>query len=260
MSLQGFAPQLPGPKPAEASHLRQRIATLEATNRVLEQEKTQLQHCLQRPFLQSKKPIPYWGLETERDISDKKTKEKYRIRLVYIFSHQRRQVIRHTRAKNFLKAKAALHKINRCLNKYDYKTERIILARLQSQVLRKCPYYRYELHKDSDGLFSIAYWIDWQQLADDEMFDGIYVLKTNAPKAWFSMNVILETYKGQPHVERCFETVKQPPICVSPVWLHKAQRIESLLFLVFLALLVISVEITPQRLERLLSRWTDLIQ
>ena len=48
MSLQGFAPQLPGPKPAEASHLRQRIATLEATNRVLEQEKTQLQHCLQR--------------------------------------------------------------------------------------------------------------------------------------------------------------------------------------------------------------------
>ena len=190
---------------------------------------------------EDKKPIPYWGLETERDISDKKTKEKYRIRLVYIFSHQRRQVIRHTRAKNFLKAKAALHKINRCLNKYDYKTERIILARLQSQVLRKCPYYRYELHKDSDGLFSIAYWIDWQQLADDEMFDGIYVLKTNAPKAWFSMNVILETYKGQPHVERCFETVKQPPICVSPVWLHKAQRIESLLFLVFLALLVISL-------------------
>ena len=45
---QGFAPKLPGPKPAEASHLRQRIATLEATNRVLEQEKTQLQHCLQR--------------------------------------------------------------------------------------------------------------------------------------------------------------------------------------------------------------------
>ena len=28
--------------------MRQRIATLEATNRVLEQEKTQLQHCLQR--------------------------------------------------------------------------------------------------------------------------------------------------------------------------------------------------------------------
>ena len=35
--LHGFAPKLPGPKPAEASHLRQRIATLEATNRVLEQ-------------------------------------------------------------------------------------------------------------------------------------------------------------------------------------------------------------------------------
>ena len=48
MSSKGSPPKLPGKKPAEASHLRQRIATLEATNRVLEQEKTQLQHCLQR--------------------------------------------------------------------------------------------------------------------------------------------------------------------------------------------------------------------
>ena len=44
----GFAPKSPGPKPAEVSHLRQRIATLEATNQVLEQEKTQLQHRLQQ--------------------------------------------------------------------------------------------------------------------------------------------------------------------------------------------------------------------
>lgn len=189
----------------------------------------------------AKKPIPYWGLEAEGHISDKKTKQTYRIRWIYIFSRARRQVIRHTRAKNFLKARAALHKISRCLNKYDYKTAPIIHARLQNQVLKKCPYYRITVSKDKAGLFSMTYRVDWQQLFDDQMFDGIYLLKTNAPAPPFSMGAILESYKGQPHVERGFETVKQPPIQVSPVWLQNPQRIESLLFLVFFALLVITL-------------------
>jgi hypothetical protein len=45
---QGFAPKSPGPKPAEASHLLNRIATLEADNQVLAQEKAQLQQRLQQ--------------------------------------------------------------------------------------------------------------------------------------------------------------------------------------------------------------------
>ena len=55
------------------------------------------------------------------------------------------------------------------------------------------------------------------------------------------MNAVLESYKGQPHVERGFQTIKQPPIEVCPVWLHNPQRIESLLFLVFLAFLVMAL-------------------
>ncbi len=41
---EGFAPQLPGPKSADESRLLQRIATLEATNRLLQQENEQF-HC-----------------------------------------------------------------------------------------------------------------------------------------------------------------------------------------------------------------------
>ncbi len=85
-------------------------------------------------------------------------------------------------------------------------------------------------------MFSIEYSIDWQKLADDEMFDGIYILRTNLDKEAFPMLSILKSYKEQPVVEKCFETVKQPPIQISPVWLHKPQRIESLLFCVFVAL------------------------
>lgn len=44
----GFVPKLPGPKPTEAYRLRQRIATLEANNRQLAQENTQLNCRLQQ--------------------------------------------------------------------------------------------------------------------------------------------------------------------------------------------------------------------
>ena len=52
------------------------------------------------------------------------------------------------------------------------------------------------------------------------------------------MSDVLSAYKEQSTIEQTFRTVKQPPIMVSPVWLHKPQRIESLLFLVFVDLLV----------------------
>ena len=44
--LHGFAPQLPGPKSAEESRLLDRIATLDATNRLLQRENEQLHRCL----------------------------------------------------------------------------------------------------------------------------------------------------------------------------------------------------------------------
>jgi len=53
----------------------------------------------------SKKPIPFWGMETERKLVDKEKKKHYPIRYIYIFSRTRREVIRHTRAKRFKKAK-----------------------------------------------------------------------------------------------------------------------------------------------------------
>ena len=46
--LHGFAPQLPGPKSAEESRLLDRIATLDATNRLLQRENEQLHRCLRQ--------------------------------------------------------------------------------------------------------------------------------------------------------------------------------------------------------------------
>ena len=45
---QGFAPQLPGPKPVEESRLLDRIEPLDTTNRLLEQENEQLHRRLRQ--------------------------------------------------------------------------------------------------------------------------------------------------------------------------------------------------------------------
>jgi transposase len=185
-------------------------------------------------------PFRYWGMETERKITDEKEKKSYTIRHLYIFSRQRREVIRHTKAKKFTKAKAALHKIIRCLNKYDYKTERTIHSRLKSKVLSKCPYYKIKLTKNEVGLFEIEYKIDWDKLHLDEIFDGIYVLRCNLT-CEYSITDVLCSYKRQSMIERSFESIKQPPISVSPVWLQNPKRIESLLFCVFVAFLVMAL-------------------
>ena len=43
-------------------------------------------------------PIPYWGMETQRKLTDKNAgpgeQKNYQIRRIYIFSQQRRKVIR----------------------------------------------------------------------------------------------------------------------------------------------------------------------
>ena len=58
----------------------------------------------------------------------------------------------------------------------------MIHTRLQNQVVSKCSYYHIQFKKDASGVFSLSYWIDWQQLREDERFDGIYLLRTNGPK------------------------------------------------------------------------------
>ena len=185
--------------------------------------------------------LPFWGMETDAKLTDKQEKRLYPIRRLYIFSRNRRKVIQHTREKNFKKATQALEKIIRCLNKYDYTTEAVIYSRIKNYVISKYPYYNVKLTKNEQGLFSIEYSIDCEQLSYDEMFDGIYVLICNVDKQQYPMSRVLGCFKEQCMVERSFENIKNPPICVEPVWLHKPQRIESLLFCIFVALLSLAL-------------------
>ena len=78
--------------------------------------------------------------------------------------------------------------------------------------------------------------LDRNQLRVDQTFDGIYCLLTNLSEAEASSQDVFSAYKGQSQVEGRFRAIKQPPIEVRPIWLHQPRRIESLLFVVMVAL------------------------
>jgi transposase len=72
----------------------------------------------------------------------------------------------------------------------------------------------------------------------DERSDGMFPLITNCRD--LALARILQAYKFQPQLEKRHEQLKSVQN-LAPVWLKKTSRIESLLFLYFLALLVQSL-------------------
>ena len=85
----------------------------------------------------------------------------------------------------------------------------------------------------------VRFSVDTRKLDDailaDARSDGVFPLITNCRD--LSAKQVLEAYKFQPKLEKRHEQIKTVQH-LAPVWLKKVTRIESLLFLYFLALLV----------------------
>ena len=86
-----------------------------------------------------------------------------------------------------------------------------------------------------DGQLNLTFAIDRAALAQAQALDGKYLLGTNAPD--LSASQVLTLFKAQDGVEKANRTLKGP-LCVRPLYLHSDQRIESLIFIILLALLV----------------------
>jgi transposase len=97
----------------------------------------------------------------------------------------------------------------------------------------------------ADGGLSSTYGLNPEKLAQAQALDGRYLLGNND----FDLSALqmLQHFKGQEIVERRIRTVKGP-IQVRPMFLHKEERIESLVFAAVIALLVYTI------LEMLCSR------
>jgi len=86
-----------------------------------------------------------------------------------------------------------------------------------------------------DGNLKLAFSLNQERLQQAEALDGRYLLGTN--DLHLSALEMLTRFKQQELVERRIKVIKGP-ICIRPMFLHKEERIEGLIFVALLALLV----------------------
>jgi hypothetical protein len=111
------------------------------------------------------------------------------------------------------------------------------VAQAMAKVTR---YLQVEVTEGPEGL-ALTWHLDREQLHEDEGFDGLYCLLTNQAAAEASSQQVFWDYKGQSKVEGRFRSVKHPPLQIRPLWLHQPKRIESLLFVVMVALFLFAL-------------------
>ena len=94
---------------------------------------------------------------------------------------------------------------------------------------------KYELIINQE--YTLTYKINTAYKKQVSLTDGIFPLVHNTGLA---AQKVLEHYKKQPYLEKKFSTLKSV-LKVVPIWLNKPKRIEAMLFLFFIALMIVSL-------------------
>lgn len=183
------------------------------------------------------------------------TSEGYRI--IWIHSDNKAQQDQATRNRRIDKALAQLTELKPKLNKRQLKT----MAQIQAEVKKINRHGFFStvitehktVHKKqvSPGkptanteykeVENITYSLAWERNNDaitrDNLTDGIFPLINNTTE---TKTKVLQRYKTQPFLEKRFQTSKSV-LNIAPVFLKKPERIEAMMFLYFVALMVVSL-------------------
>lgn len=189
--------------------------------------------------------------------SEQKTKEGYTIH--WIHSSSKAEKDAQSRENRLLKAEEELEQLALKLNKYYLKektqistaikkilvhTNELISVNIEEEPsIQRTKIGRGRIGKDSKFKEEkiITYSITWsrkeQSIKEQARTDGVFPLVTNTD---LSAKEVLGNYKNQPYLEKKFSTLKSVLQAV-PVYLKLPHRIEAMLFLYFIALMVIAL-------------------
>jgi transposase len=182
----------------------------------------------------------YWGLEQREVLADPERDTGYPLRRLFVQSLDDRKAARHQRAKDLARARRDLRAIRRRLGRPVYRDRAFVERKVAAALAKAGRYLTAEVVETPDGL-DVRWRLNRERLREDAQFDGVYCLVTNLPEAEASLRDVFRAYKQQAKVEGRFRAVKQPPIRVRPVWLHQPRRIESLVFVVMVALFLFAL-------------------
>ena len=186
-----------------------------------------------------------------------RTKKGFRIIWVHSSSKQEDDQVR--RQKKIDKAIVALEELSPKLNAYHLKTKKEIRAAVNSickgikqlldvKILTERKQIKVKISPGRPSLKSVyknkwefKHSIQWelnqQALLEASKTDGLFPLITNTV---LEACEVLKKYKSQPFLEKRMYT-KKTVLQVAPVFLKKEKRIEAILFLYFVALMIVSL-------------------
>lgn len=179
----------------------------------------------------------YLGTERPWELADAKG-HRYPLRRIFVISSEEQAACRKNRQRQMERAEAQFRKIQANLGTRWYDTPDKVRERV-GRILRErrvTSLYRIDVGGEP-GAPTFTWERDEAAIAEAEALDGFYVLITNLPADEYDTAAVLQLYKGQHRVERRFGDFKGP-LAVRPVFLKDNRRIASLVFVVYLALLV----------------------
>jgi len=176
-----------------------------------------------------------------------------RVRLVYVHSTADEKTCRAMREKYTGKIGGELEKIQRGVDSGRLREPQEVHKRVLQAYGRKeaQKYFAYEVRpltpqeKESlprpprghaRAMLKFGYRYDAAKAQEDAQFDGVSAMLTNLPRQSHSTDEVFTDFKEQHHIETSHHQWKAP-IRLRPLFLKKIERLESLIFVQFLALM-----------------------
>lgn len=223
------------------------------------------EHLWERYFI-GEVPYTITHEQTVEDKSGNKTtkKESIRVRLIFVHSTADEKVCARTRVKNTAKIMDGLSQIQRSVENGYLKEIPAVHKRVQTLYGKKQAqhYFSYQVNKLTKKeikslpprrrgqripALKFSYQHDPKLAERDAKYDGLYAVGTSLRKKTHSTDEVFTAFKEQHHIETAHHQWKAP-LRLRPLFLKTATRIESLVFVQFLALMAFYL---LQRLYRL---------
>ena len=157
-----------------------------------------------------------------------------------VLSGPMRTAHRQTRAQQLWTLNQALWEVRAKIGKPHYRTVACVQQRANTR-LKNSPagkFMRAQAYANEQGEVQLCWWLDRYALWKADQHDGRYLLVTND---WsLSPKQMLALYRQKDGIEKRF-TVSKSDLKVSPIYLHKDERIEAMLLINMLALLAYSL-------------------
>jgi hypothetical protein len=197
-------------------------------------------HFYTQPLTEVRGPKGYWGISCQVPFQPKGSQRKATHRGLVVLSGPLRTALRRTRAARLKALRQDLQQVQAKIGQPYCRTVKAVQRQANGK-LNASPvgrFMRAEAYTDEQGQVCLHWWVDRYALWQAMQRDGRYLLVTND---WsLSPQQMLALYRQKDGVEKRIQVSKHD-LKVSPVYLHKDERIEAMLLINMLVLLAYSL-------------------